>query len=358
MKRLAFLTGLAGLLLLIGLVIHAGLSDIVEAFARAGWPLLLLVPAHLIPLAFDAQGWRILLRPVDPERRATLPFLLWIASVREAIGRLLPAASIGGEVAGIRLSRLRLQDTTAVAATVIIEVLITVVVQYLFCGLGLVLIIHSAAGAAQLWTYFVGLLLSLPIPIVMFFALRHGALFERIEAIAKRLLGMESQLAMRLDGVRLDGEMRDLFNQPGRLARTLVWQLAGYVIGSGETWFALQLLGHPVDIGTAIAVEALTQVVRHATFFVPGGLGLHEAGVMLLASLAGVASDAGLSLALIKRMREVLFGVPALLSWQWVEASRLRRSRVLTPAKENTNAQENLITVRKHADDAGSNLSE
>jgi putative membrane protein len=344
LKRLAYLTGLAGLLLLIGLVVHAGLPDILQAFARAGWPLLLLVPAHLIPLALDAQGWRVLLRPIDPERRATLPFLLWIASVREAIGRLLPSASIGGEVVGIRLSRLRLHDTTAVAATVIIEVLITVVVQYLFCGLGLVLIIHSAAGAAQHWTYFVGLLLSLPIPIVMFVALRHGALFARIEAIAKRLLGMENRLAMRLDGARLDGEMRKLFNHPGRLARTLAWQLAGYVIGSGETWFALQLLGHPVDIGTAIAVEALTQVVRHATFFVPGGLGLHEAGVMLVASLAGVTSDVGLSLALIKRMREVLFGVPALLSWQWVEASQLRRSPVFTASEENAKPQENAMT--------------
>jgi putative membrane protein len=344
LKRLTYLTGLAGLLLLIGLVVHAGLPDILRAFARAGWPLLLLVPAHLIPLALDAQGWRVLLRPIDPERRATLPFLLWIASVREAIGRLLPAASIGGEVVGIRLSRLRLQDTTAVAATVIIEVLITVVVQYLFCGLGLVLIIHSAAGAAQLWTYFVGLLLSFPIPIVMFVALRHGALFARVEAIAKRLLGMENRLAMRLDGVRLDSEVRNLFNQPGRLARTLAWQLAGYVIGSAETWFALQLLGHPVDIGTAIAVEALTQVVRHATFFVPGGLGLHEAGVMLLASLAGITSDVGLSLALIKRMREVLFGIPALLSWQWVEASQLRPSRVVTPPKESATPKENIIS--------------
>ena len=330
MKRLAYFTAFAGLLLLIGLVVHAGLADILRAFARAGWPLLLLVPAHLIPLALDAQGWRILLEPIDAGRRATLPFLLWIASVREAIGRLLPAASIGGEAVGIRLSRLRIQDTTGVAATVIIEVLITVVVQYLFCGLGLVLIIRSATGA-QVWTCFVGLLLSLPIPVVMFFALRHGALFARIEAIAKRLLGVESRLAMRLDGARLDSEMRKLFNQPRRLARTLAWQLAGYVIGSGETWVALQLLGHPVDIGTAIAVEALTQVVRHATFFVPGGLGLHEGGVMWLASLVGVSNDVGLSLALIKRMREILFGVPALLSWQWVEAHQLRLSRSFTP---------------------------
>jgi putative membrane protein len=327
LKRLAYLTGFAGLLLLIGLVVHEGLPTMAQAFARAGWPLLLLVPAHLVPLALDAQGWRILLRPIDPERRATLPFLLWIAAVREAIGRLLPAASIGGEVVGIRLSRLRLPDTTAVAATVIVEVLITLVVQYLFCGLGLVLILHTAPRTGQFWSFSAGLLLSLPIPVLIFFLLRHGAVFERFEGIAKRLLGMENRLAMRLDGVRLDGEVHRLFRQPGRLTQTLAWQFAGYLIGSAETWFALQLLGRPVDIGAAIAIEALTQAIRHATFFVPGGIGLHEAGVMLLASLAGVTGDAALSLALIKRMREILFGVPALLSWQWVEAHQLRRAR-------------------------------
>jgi len=329
LKRLAYLTGCAGFLLLIGLVVHEGLPCVLQAFARAGWPLLLLVPAHLVPLAFDAQGWRLLLKPIDRQRRATLPFLLWIAAVREAVGRLLPAASIGGEVVGIRLSRLRLQDTTAVAATVIVEVLITLVVQYLFCGLGLVLIIHIAPGIGQFWTFSAGLLLSLPIPVVIFVLLRHGAVFERIEALAERLLGVENRFAVRLDGARLDREVHRLFRQTGRLACSLAWQLAGYVIGSAETWFALKLLGHPVDIGAAIAIEALTQAVRHATFFVPAGLGVHEAGVMLLTSIAGVSGDVALSLALIKRMREILFGVPALLSWQWVETHQLRQARAV-----------------------------
>jgi putative membrane protein len=328
LKRLAYLTGCAGILLLIGLVAHEGLPCVLQAFARAGWPLLLLVPAHLVPLALDAQAWRILLNPIDRQRRATLLFLLWIAAVREAIGRLLPAASIGGEIVGIRLSRLRLKDTTAVAATVIVEVLITLFVQYLFCGLGLVLILHTAPGIGKIWSFSAGLLLSLPIPVVVFFLLRHAAVFGRIEALAKRLLGMENRFTMRLDGARLDREVHRLLSQPSRLARTLIWQFAGYVVGSAETWFALKLLGHPVDIGAAIAIEALTQAVRHLTFFVPAGLGVHEAGVMLLASLAGVSSEVALSLALIKRMREILFGVPALLSWQWVESRQLRQAGV------------------------------
>jgi putative membrane protein len=287
------------------------------------------VPARLVPLALDARVWRILLEPIDRQRRATLPFLLWVAAVRESIGRLLPVAGIGGEVVGIRLCRLRLDDTTAVAATVIVEILITLVVQYLFCGLGIVLITLTAPGIGQVWTISVGLLLSLPIPVVVFFLLRHGAVFKRIETFARQLLGEKNRFAMRLDGARLDSEVHRLFSQPGRLAQTLAWQLAGYVIGSVETWFALKLLGHPVDIGAAIAIEALTQAVRHATFIVPGGLGVQEAGVILLAGLAGVSGDVALSLALIKRMREILFGVPALLSWQWVETHQLRRSRAV-----------------------------
>ncbi|MDB5909097.1 MAG: hypothetical protein JWP34_3211 [Massilia sp.] len=326
MRRLAYLSGMAGLLLLTGLVIHTGWAAILAAFERAGWPLLLVVPAHLVPLALDAQAWRVLLEPVDRERRASLAFLLWVAAVREAVSRLLPVAGVGGEIVGIRLSRLRLRDTTAVSATVIVEVLITIIVQYLFCGLAIVLMTSIAAGANQVWTITAGLLLSLPLPVLTYFLLRHGALFERMEWWARRLFGAPNRFSLRLDGVRLDAEVVRLFDQPWRLARALAWQFASFLTGTFETWFALYLLGHPVGLGAAIAIEALTQAVRHATFLVPAGLGVQEAAVLLFASLLGVGGDVALSLALVKRMRELLFGVPALLSWQWVEARQWRKA--------------------------------
>ena len=118
-----------------------------------------------------------------------------------------------------------------------------------------------------------------------------------------------------------------LFAQPWRLAQALLWQFAGYLVGALETWFALTLLGHPVSLEAALAIEALTQAIRHATFIVPGGLGIQEAGVVLFGHLAGVSGEAALALALVKRAREVLFGLPALLSWQWVEARVVRQAR-------------------------------
>jgi putative membrane protein len=327
-KRLAFLTGIFGLLLLIGLVVRQGLPDLLLAFERAGWPLLLLVPMHCVPLLLDAQGWKVLLAPIDPLRRASLWFLFRIACVREAVGRLLPVVGIGGEVVGIRLTLLRLDDSTGVTATVIVEVLLTIVTQYLFCGLGIVMLTSTASDLAPVWSISTAILLSLPIPLIVYLLLRHGAVFERLGEIAKKLFGADNRFAIGLDGARLDAEVHALFAQPLRLLHALAWQFSAYLIGSFETWFALQLLGHRVSLGTALAIEALIQATRHAAFFIPGGLGVQEAGVMLFGYMAGINGETALSLALVKRMREILFGVPALLAWQWQEARQIGRSRM------------------------------
>ena len=322
MKRLAFVGAAAGLALLIALVAWEGWLDVLHAFARAGWPLLLLVPLRGATLALDAWAWRILLLPLAPARPPGLAFLLWVASVREAVNRLLPVAGVGGEVVGLRLARTRIPDTAGVAASLVVEVLLTIAVLYLFGGAGVVLMAHIAAGMDEVWTIAASLLLSLPLPLLAWWLLRHGTAFQRIEHWAARLLGPR---AAALDGAALDAALARLSGRHGRLLRALLWQLLGYVAGSVETWYALHLFGHPVDATTAVAIEALTQAARHAGFLVPAGLGVQEAATVLFGHLAGVGGDVALSLALAKRMREVLLGVPALLSWHWFEAVTVRR---------------------------------
>jgi len=317
--RIAWLAGLGGAALLAVLVLLAGWTAIAAAFARAGWALLLVLPARVLTLALDTHGWRLLLAPSDPRRAAGPLFLFWVASVREAVNRLLPAAGVGGEVVGVRLMRLRIADTAAVAASVVVEILLTIAVLYLFCGLGLVLMTRLAAGARQVWAIAAGLLLSLPLPLLAWWLLRHGAPFARLEALAARLLGPGKRIALGLDGARLDAAVRRLFGQPARLLRAGGWSLLSYLAGSFETWYALRLLGHPVGVEAALAIEALTQATRHANFLVPAGLGVQEAATLLFGHLAGVGGEVALSLALVKRMRELVFGVPALLSWHWVE---------------------------------------
>jgi uncharacterized membrane protein YbhN (UPF0104 family) len=96
------------------------------------------------------------------------------------------------------------------------------------------------------------------------------------------------------------------------------------VSGSFEIWFALRLFGHPVGPGAAMMLESLIQAVRLLAFMVPAGLGVQEAGLVLFGHALGISGELALSVSMAKRMREVLCGLPSLLSWQWMEGRRLR----------------------------------
>lgn len=326
MKRLPLATALLGLALLVALVVWNGRSDILQLLDTAGWALLWLIPFHALPLLLDAEGWRALLAPRDPLRHATLPWLWWIATIREAVSRLLPLASIGGEIVGIRLARMRPLPGPAVAASVIVEVLLTIVNQYLFTALGLVLLLSATRDANLLGSLALGLAVSLPVPLGLYALLRHGALFAKVERGLIGMLGEDSRIAALLgDATVLDAEIRALSARYGVLTRALLWQLAGMVVGAFETWAALKLLGHEIGLGAALAVESLTLAVRHFAFFVPGGLGVQEAGFVVFGRLVGLPPDVSVALSLARRVREIGFGVPALLSWQWVESRRLLR---------------------------------
>ncbi|WP_087049967.1 lysylphosphatidylglycerol synthase domain-containing protein [Caballeronia ptereochthonis] len=308
----------AGIVGLIAFVLHQGVRDVAAALDRAGWTLLWLVPFHALPLLLDAQGWRVLLAG-----RAPLGFLWWIAAVREAVSRLLPVASIGGEVVGVRLARWRVADAAAVSASVIVEVLVTIAVQYMFSALGIVLALASRGGGA-IASIGLGLLLSMPLPVLAFVLVRKGGWFQAIERFAGRLLGESHTITRGIDGTRLDAAIDALMREPLTLFRAFAWQLAGYVLGALEVYWALALLGQPVSIGPALAIEALTQAVRHAAFMVPAGLVVQEAAMLMFATLFGVGTDAAVALPLIKRVRETVFGCIALASWQIAEMMRRR----------------------------------
>lgn len=126
--------------------------------------MLWLIPFHALPLLLDACGWRVLLG-----RLAPLRVLWWIATVRESVSRLLPAAGVGGELVGIRLAHWYIADINRVSASVIVEVLVTVVVQYAFSALGLLLLVVTTHAFAGVRLIGLALVLSLPVPIVFLF---------------------------------------------------------------------------------------------------------------------------------------------------------------------------------------------
>jgi putative membrane protein len=307
-----------GLSVVIALILREGAASILSALSRAGFVLLWLLPLHAAALLLDVMGWRVLIAG----RRSAAS--LWvIAAIREAINRLLPVASVGGEIVGIRLLALLGVDVSLAGASVTVEILLTLVSQYLFVAIGLLCLL-TLTGTLHLANYiWLGLAMSLPVIVTFGLLLRNGSIFGRIERVAHRLLGPGIVGAnLSSQARRLDGAIRDLCSTPGRLMITVAWQLAGFVLGAGENWLVLRWLGHPLNYGAAIALESLTQAARSVIFLIPAGLGVQEIGLIALGHVLGLDSDTALALSLAKRVREILFCLPALIAWPWIEARR------------------------------------
>lgn len=288
----------------------------------AGWKLLWLVPYRLLYFFLFAIAWLRLLRPYDPDRRVGLGYVLWVATVREAIDRLLPVASIGGGVVGVRLMRWRNLPGIPVSASVMVEILLTVIALYLFAAMGLILLIGFSAAGAQYRHLLPALLFGLPVPVLTTLLLRYGSVFERLEGFLRPFVGLS---AMSEGAVSLDRELRACLRRGWSLLFAGGLQLVGLISGSFEIWFVLRLFGHPIDITAAVILESMVQAMRHLAFAVPAGLGIQEAGLVLFGHAFGVSSELALAVSLAKRIREVLCGLPPLLSWQWLEGRRLQR---------------------------------
>jgi putative membrane protein len=321
LKLAAYIGGLLGLSLLIVLVVRSDFGAMWRTFRSAGWSLLWLPPYRILFFLLYAIAWRSLLRPYDPQGRAGLSYLLWVTIVREGIDRLLPVASVGGGFAGVRLMRWRGIAAAPAAATVATEVVLTMAALYVFTAVGLFLLTELGASEQTYRHVLVALVLSLPIPVSTALLLRNGSVFKRIEGFLRPMVG---ESALSGGAAALDHELRACFSRGWTLIFAGTLHLGAFLSASFEVWFALRLFGHPVDAPAAVMLESMTQAMRHLAFLVPAGLGVQEAGFVLFGHALGISGELALAVSMAKRMREVLCGVPALISWQLREASRLR----------------------------------
>src|SRR2546426_12156751 len=77
--------------------------------------------------------------------------------------------------------------------------------------------------------------------------------------------------------------------------------------GAVEVYLILYVLGLPVDGRTAIAIEALAVFAKGGTAFIPGSVGGQEAGTVLVFVAFGLTEQAGVTFALVRRLREIVW---------------------------------------------------
>lgn len=318
MKLSLALGAALGLAIAIGLVAFYGFAEIGGAVAGVGWGVLAVIVFHLAQVVFSALAWQTLLpRPV----RLQLPAVMGVRWIREAVNNLLPVAQIGGEFVGARLLRLGGVPLSAGGASVTVDLTMEMMSQIIFTLLGLALLIPGLQDAriAQ-WTMAgVGMATGI---LVVFMSVQRFGLFRLIER-GLVSLAQKAGWSSLGDVAGLHHAIQALYKAPARLAVSSGYHLISWLLGGFEVMLILHLVGVSIDFRDGLIIESLGQALRAVGFAVPGALGVQEGGYVLICGLLGISPQAAIELSLLKRIREVALGVPALIVWHVIEGRRL-----------------------------------
>ena len=320
MKTTAYLLFIGGLALFTFLIGYHGLADVATALAVAGWGLIWVTLYHLVPLVVRAVAWRYLLRDGD---RPSLLVIVWARWIGESINALLPAAQVGGDLARARLLMHRGVPGPISGASVVVELTIGVVTQILFTLMGVGLLFH-VGDREHVTVMLIGSGIMILLVTAFLLAQRFG-MFGWLVRILVRF-GGNSHWHLLVGGASaLDNAIRRIYRNRRALLIASFLRLCGWIVGAGEIWLALHFLGSPVSVLNALLLESLSQAVRAAAFFIPGGLGVQEGGFLVLGGLLGIGPEVSLALSLTRRVRDLLLGLPGLVFWQVAEGGRFWR---------------------------------
>jgi putative membrane protein len=306
----------AGVIAGVYLVWMIGFAPVFAAIARAGiGGLAVLCLYALLVFVSLALAWYFLLPP--RQRQRPRDFYLG-RLVRDSIAEISPFSPVGGMVAAARLMILKGMNPAWAAASVAGDATTEAMAQAAFLALGLGIGItqfsHMAGSESVTRWMVVVLFLAVPAIALLIFLQRRGA------GLAERIAGRFFPQVK--DGASFHDAIHAIYESKTRLTLSATWHLVGWIGGGVGTWIAFRLVGGEVSLLNAVALEALLSTLRSIAAPVPAAIGVQEWGYAMLAPLFGLPAEMGVAVSLLKRAREIVLGVPALLYWQSVEGRK------------------------------------
>ncbi|GLS42399.1 flippase-like domain-containing protein [Methylobacterium brachythecii] len=325
LRRLPLAGTVLGVALALWLISTNDVTAIGAAFGRIGFlglTAVVLVRVGLILLC--GLAWA---RTLDGlASTGSAPFVI-LRFVREGINVLLPVASVGGEFVGGRLLTFWGITGTLAAASVMADMLIQVATEMAFVVVG-VLLLQKVEGeqAASLARWTLEALAVAALLLAAFFALqRSGAarlIERRIVSLGRHVSEAPANHECAEPGVQAALDAVWARGRRFGLAKAFLLHLTAWCLGAAEIWIALACLGIEIGVAEVIVLESLSQAIKSAAFPVPSGLGVQEGGFVIIGALFGIDAGTAIALSLVKRVPDVVLGLPSLIAWQVLEARR------------------------------------
>ncbi|UCD99993.1 MAG: flippase-like domain-containing protein [Chloroflexota bacterium] len=285
-------------------------AEVLENFKRIGFQaILVLAGLNVVIFALLSLRWWLILRAQGHH-----PSFLSLISYRLAgfgVNYFTPGPQFGGEPLQVYLLNQRegLKTSTA-AASVSVDKLLELLANFsfLFVGISLILLSGNLAGATRSELIFLPLLL-LAFPISYLVALRLG--YQPLNALVIRIDNRN------IDSSRFEGLMETICETEFQVSEfclqkgptlLLVAFLSMWVWALMVLEFNLMARFLGIHLTLIQVLVALTAARIAFLLPLPAGLGSLEAGQVMAMGLIGVNPILGVSLSLLIRVRDVIFG--------------------------------------------------
>jgi hypothetical protein len=262
-----------------------------------------------VRFAARAQAWTICAEPEDlPVSQA-----FRAALVGDAVGNLTPLGLLASEPTKVLLVRDRLSVVNAVASVAaenafyVASVLVMITAGALaFFSVARVPQVLAGVARATLVAAVAGGV------IAVWVMRRQPAVLTRLANALPALTGRRATSADRLREIEV--HFYALLKWPvARMARVLFWEALFHIGAVAEVFIVLRVVSSGASLAQAFILETTGRLIVVVFKFVPYRLGVDEAGAALVARALALDPTAGVTLALVRRIRILVWNGVGLL---------------------------------------------
>ncbi len=302
---------LAGCALLGWALKSVDLAEVLSLLARLGWGYFFIFVIYGVVTWVDTLAWKYCFPP-EKTRNFTLWQLWRIRQIGDAYNTITPLGTLGGEPIKAQLLKdghgLTFKEGLASQVAAKTTFLIALI---LFCIPSMVLMYQMEGIPPEFQSVALVGMVGFSTAIFLFFLVQITGLLGIVTRKVARHT-RERTVFGQLEN--LDAKMSGYYkDHPGRALASVAAAFTGWVIGLAELYLILYLLGYEASFAQLWLIEALAQLVRAGTFFIPLNIGTLEGGLILIFGALGYPAILGITVSFAGRIKQLTWVAAGLL---------------------------------------------
>ena len=312
-----------GLTVLVIMVTQLDFAQVWEGLSRAGYWFLAVIALWGVLYIFNTAAWWIIIKSQPEEaERTRLPFSFWWLYKITVSGFALNYATPGGLMGGEPYRIMSLKPyigTERASASVILYVMTHIYSHFWFWFLSVFLYVFTQK-MTPLMAVLLAVVLSVCLLAIWFFmkgykkgiAVTGMNLLSHFPMVKRWAQPFFERNKERLS--EIDYQIAALHNQnPKTFVTAVALELACRIFSTLEIFFILLVILPSVNILQCILIYAFTTLFANMLFFMPLQLGGREGGFLMSTGGLGMTARAGIFVALLVRVRELIWTAIGLL---------------------------------------------